>query len=121
MVCVELGFEADVAVLEPGGADDGFDELGFERSLRRVLAVKVFGELGEFGGVFAGDDAGGGVQSMLHGVEAGHGLALDGAGAGGVLGVHFVDCGGCHTTPCYHDDTGGQGRFRKFGLQIKEI
>ena len=100
MLSIELGFDADVAVAEPGGADEDFDELGFDRSLGGVLAMEIFGELGEFGGVFAGDDEGGGVQSVLHGVEAGDGLALDGAGAGGVLGVDFVDCGGCHTTPC---------------------
>ena len=88
-------------MLEPGGADDGLDQLGFDRALGFVLAVEVCGELGELGGVFTGDDEGGGVQSVLHGVEAGHGLAFDGGGAGGVLGVHPVDaCGGCHTTPC---------------------
>jgi hypothetical protein len=99
----ELGFEPSVTVLEPGGADDDFDELGFDGTGGCELAMEVFGELSELGGIFTGDDEGGGVQSMLHSVEAGDGLACDGGGAGGVLGVALVDCGSCercHTTPC---------------------
>ena len=33
---IELGFDAGVAVLEPGGADDGLDQLGFDGSLGLV-------------------------------------------------------------------------------------
>ena len=51
------------------------------------------------GGVFAGDDDGGGIDSVLQGVEAGGGLALDGAGSGGLLGIGPIGgdlSGGCH-------------------------
>ena len=63
------------------------------------VAVVGGGEGVVVGGIFAGDDDGGGIDSVLQGVEAGGGLALDGAGSGGLLrvGAICVDLGrGCH-------------------------
>src|SRR5258706_571469 len=51
------------------------------------------------GGIFAGDDDGGGVDAVFQGIEAGRGLALGGAGSGGLLrvGAIRVDLSrGCH-------------------------
>ncbi len=54
-------------------------------------ALLVFGGEGlEFGGVFAADDLRFGVKAGFNGVEAGDGLALDGAWAGGVLRVEAI-------------------------------
>ena len=59
-----------------------------------VLVEVVCGERFIFGGVFAGDDDGGGVDAVFQGIEAGGGLALGGAGSGGLqrvgaIGVDF--------------------------------
>ena len=51
------------------------------------------------GGVFAGDDEGGGVEAVFESVEAGGGLALGGAGSGGLLRVGAICVNlswGCH-------------------------
>ena len=45
------------------------------------IAVVGAGEGVVIGGIFAGDDDGGGGDAVLQGVEAGDGLALDGAGS----------------------------------------
>ena len=49
------------------------------------------------GGVFAGDDDGGGIDAVFQGIEAGSGLALDGAGSGGLQRVGAIggDLGWC--------------------------
>ena len=86
----DLGFDAGKAALQPGGADEGLDELGFELGGGAELAVEVGGELFERGGVFAGDDKGLGVNAEFPGVAAGGGLALDGVRAGGELRVGSV-------------------------------
>jgi len=43
-----------------------------------------------FGGVFAGKHDGGGIHTVLEGVEAGNGFAFDGPGTGGFLGVGAI-------------------------------
>src|ERR1035437_7286251 len=95
----EIGLDAPQAALLPIGAEHGSDVEGLGRGLGTELAVVVGGEGVVIGGIFAGDDDGGGVQSVLQGVEAGDGLALDGAGSGGLLGVGPIGgdlSRGCH-------------------------
>src|SRR5204863_4071068 len=83
------------AALLPVGADHGVDVKGFGGRGGMELAA-VFGDEGVvFGGVFAGDDDGLRVESMLQSVEAGGGLALGGAGSGGHLRVGAIGCGLC--------------------------
>ena len=96
---VEIGLDALEAALLPIGAEHGIDVEGFGGGLGAVLVVVVGGEGVVIGGVFAGDDDGGGVDAVLQGVEAGGGLALDGAGSGGFLRVGAIGgdlSGGCH-------------------------
>jgi hypothetical protein len=44
------------------------------------------------GGIFAGDDDGGGVDAVFEGIESRDGLALDRAGSGRLLGVCLIRC-----------------------------
>ena len=63
------------------------------------VAVVVGDEGVVVGGIFAGDDDGGGVDAVFQGIEAGGGLALGGAGSGRLqrVGAICVDLGwGCH-------------------------
>src|ERR1035437_1232198 len=95
----EVSLDALEAALLPIGAEHGIDVEGFGGGLGAELVVVVGGERVVIGGVFAGDDDGSGVKAMFEGVEAGGGLALDGAGSGGLLGVGLVGgdlCWGCH-------------------------
>src|ERR1035437_1106546 len=95
----EIGLDAPQAALLPIGAEHGIDVEGFGGGLGTELAVVVGGKGVVIGGIFAGDDDGGGVQSVLQGVEAGDGLALDGAGSGGLLRVGAIGgdlSGGSH-------------------------
>ena len=112
---VEVGLDDLEAALVPIGAEHGIDVEGFGGGLGAVL-VEVMGDEGlVIGGVFAGDDDGFGVDAMLQGVEAGGGLALDGAGSGGLLrvGAIRVDlCGGCHDSDLAHGYWGFFGRER---------
>ena len=83
-----LGF-AEAAEL-PLGRYHGIEEetlLG-GGGLKALVIVK--GEGFEDVGVLARDDVGAGVNAGFEGIEAGNGLALLGAGAGGVLGVAAV-------------------------------
>ena len=48
------------------------------------------GEGFEFGGVFAGDDVGPGVDTGFEGVERGGGFAFGRGGAGGFLSVEAI-------------------------------
>jgi len=82
---VEVGLDALEAALLPVGAEHGVDVEGFGGGLGTEVAVVVGGEGVVVGGVFAGDDDGGGVDAVFQGIEAGGGLALGGAGSGGLL------------------------------------
>jgi hypothetical protein len=86
----ELGFDAAEAALDPLGGDEGVDE----RELVGIGGAEVEEEGSskgfEFGGVFAGDDVGPGVDAGFEGVERGGGFALGRGGAGGFLGVEAV-------------------------------
>jgi hypothetical protein len=98
---VELILDPGETALVPGGLDDGIYQGGFDGTLGSELGIKLRGEVGEELGIFSGDDERGGVGSMLQSIEAGSGLALSGAGAGGFLRIQAIGgdlCGRCHTT-----------------------
>ena len=102
------GLDAVIAAAHPDGADDGFEEVGFDGADGVELLFIVGGELIELGGIFAGDDHGLGGKAELEGVAAGDGLALDGARPGGQLSVGAIGVdlrGSCHDSLI----TDGQG------------
>ena len=84
---VEIGLDDFHAALEPVGAEHGVHVERFGGGLGAVLVAVVGGEGFVFGGVFAGDDGGSGVDAVFEGVETGGGLAFGRTGAGGLLGV----------------------------------
>src|SRR5712671_4474411 len=81
LVIPKLGFYAAEAALDPFGGDEGVDEGEFGRCSGLVLIVKRGGEGFEFGGIFAGDDVGPGVDAGFEGVERRGGFALGSFGA----------------------------------------
>jgi hypothetical protein len=83
-----LGF-AEAAEL-PFGGDYGVDEVALLGGGGLKTLVIVKGEGFENVGVLARDDVGAGVNAGFEGIEAGNGLALVGAGAGGAPGVAAV-------------------------------
>jgi len=86
----DRGLDAIIAAAHPDGADDGFEQVGFDGVDGVELLFVLGGELIEFGGIFAGDDHGLCGDAELEGVAAGDGLALDGARPGGKLCVGAV-------------------------------
>jgi hypothetical protein len=52
----DLGIDSVEAAEEPGGADDVVDQGAFDGGLRLAIEVEPFGEGGQSGGIFAGDD-----------------------------------------------------------------
>src|SRR5437763_192362 len=78
------------------------------RGTEEVEVAVVGGEGVVGGGVFTGDDDGGGVDAVLQGVEAGGGLALDGAGSGGLLRVGAI--GGDLSGACHDSDVARERR-----------
>jgi len=84
---VELALDAAVAALEPLGADELIEEELFDGGLGVEALGVVAGEGEELFGIFAGEEEGLGVEPELERVFGRGGLALDGAGAGGVLRV----------------------------------
>ena len=87
---MEIGLNGQEATLLPVGAQHGLDVEDFRGGLGTELAVVVGGEGVVVGGIFAGYDEGGGVDAVFECVEAGGGLALDGAGSGGFLRVGLI-------------------------------
>jgi len=87
---VEIGLDAQEAALLPIGAEHGVDVEVFGGGFGAELAVVVGGEGLIIGGIFAGDDEGGGVDAVFESVEAGGGLALGGAGSGRFLRVGLI-------------------------------
>jgi len=79
----DLGIDSVEAAEAPGGTDDVVDQEAFDGGLGLAILVEPFGEGGESGGIFAGDDGGLGVDSGFERVHAGGGLALGGARARG--------------------------------------
>ena len=86
----DLGFEAVHAALGPVGGDDLFEEEFLFGSDGLIESEVGSGKFDEVGFVLAGDDEGFGGGGMLQGIEAGGGLALSGARAGGFPGVEPV-------------------------------
>jgi hypothetical protein len=97
---IELRLDAAKAPLVPIGADHGVDVEGFGRVGRAEAGVVVADEGLVFGGIFAGDDNGFGVEAVLECVEAGGGLARIGAGSGRFLRVGAIGGDLCW---CSHD------------------
>ena len=81
VVVPELGVGEGIAAEEPVGVDEGGDEEGLFGSGGIPAEEVSVGEGTEFGGVFAGDDLGSGVEAGLEGVGTGGCLALGGAWA----------------------------------------
>ncbi len=99
-----LDFDTGEAALVPVRADDGVEQRGFDGADRVELGVIVKTEFLELGRIFSGDDEGGGIGTVFPGIEAGSGLALDGAWAGrklsvGAIGTDLSRC--CHTPSEY--------------------
>ena len=108
----EIGLDGFEAALLPIGADHGIDVEGFGGGLGAVLDEVLGDERVVDFGVFAGDDDGGGVHAVFQGVEAGGGLALDGAGSGGLLRVGAIGvdlCWGCHDSDLARERSGFRG------------
>lgn len=78
----ELGLDFAEAAEEPVGMDEGIDELALFGGSRAEALVVLDGEVFKDGGVLAANDGGLSVDAGFEGIEAGDGLALDGAGAG---------------------------------------
>jgi hypothetical protein len=120
---VEIGLDALESAFLPVGAEHGIDVEGFGGGLGVEVAVVVGHEGIVVGGVFAGDDDGGGVDAVFQGIEAGGGLALDGAGSGGLsaLARLALICAGVAMTQGYHGDFGSFGRdwAKSFGVNKK--
>jgi hypothetical protein len=68
-----------------------------------VVEVTLLGELLEIGETFAGEDEGFGVEAGFEAVHGRDGLACDGGGAGGFLGVTAV---GFYLTKGRHGGSG---------------
>jgi len=79
----DLGIDSVEAAEAPGGTDDVVDQEAFDGGLGLAIVVEPFGEGGQSGGIFAGDDGGLGVDSGFERIHAGGGLALGGARARG--------------------------------------
>ncbi len=83
-VIPELGFDAAEAALDPLGGDECVDERELRWAGGPIVEEVRGGEGFKFGGVFAGDDVGPGVDAGFEGVEAigvdlvlgGHGFVL---------------------------------------------
>jgi len=96
---VEVGLDTLEAALLPVGAEHGVDVEGLGGGFGTEVAVVVGDEGVVVGGIFAGDDDGGGVDAVFQGIEAGGGLALGGAGSGRLqrVGAICVNlCWACH-------------------------
>jgi hypothetical protein len=90
LVIPELGFNAAEAALDPLGGDEGVDEWELDGVGGAEVEHECGGEGFEFGGIFAGDDVGPGVDPGFESVERGGGFAFGGGGAGGFLGVAAI-------------------------------
>ena len=90
VVVPDLGVGERIAVEEPVGVDEGGDEEGLFGSGGVPAEEISVGKGAEFGGVFAGDDLGSGVEAGFQGIGTGGGLAPGGAWACGALRVAAV-------------------------------
>jgi len=89
-VLPELGLEfVEATDLPVGGYHDIHQEALHGGGGLEVVVV-FEGEGFQDGGIFAGDDLGLSVNAGLEGIEAGNGIAFDGARAGGILRIEAV-------------------------------
>jgi hypothetical protein len=98
-VADEVGGEEAIAAHEPVVLNEDVNEKAFDDAEGLELAVVLFGESGEGGGVFAGGGFIAGVDAGLEGIHAGNGFALSGARTGRVLciaAIRFDLFEGCH-------------------------
>jgi hypothetical protein len=95
----EFGIDSVEAAETPGGADDVVDQDAFDFGLRLATLVEAFGEGGEIGGIFAGDDGRFGVDTGFQRVHAGDGLTFGSAWACRVLRIAAVSF---NLTLCSH-------------------
>ena len=79
----ESGFDGAEAAKEPFIIDENIDERALLGGAGLEAVDVLGGEGGEFLGGFAFDDLGAGINAGFEGIEAGNGLALDRARAGG--------------------------------------
>jgi hypothetical protein len=86
----ELGFGGGEAAEGPLAADEVVEEDAGFGGGGVVALVELGGELLEAGEVLGGEDEGLGVDAGFEGVHGGSGLACDGGGAGGFLGVTAI-------------------------------
>jgi hypothetical protein len=93
VVVPDLGVGERIAAEEPVGVDEGGDEEGLFGSGGVPAEEISVGKGAEFGGVFAGDDLGSGVEAGFEGIGTGGGLALGGEWARGFFGVGAVGGG----------------------------
>jgi len=95
----ELGFEDAETAHEADGVNDAFEGVALIGGDGLVVFVVLGAEDFEGRGILTGEEYGLGVDTGLEGIEAGAGLALGGARAGGALGVEAVGLDllvGCH-------------------------
>jgi hypothetical protein len=89
LVLPDLGFGGGEAAEGPGGADEDIDLIALLGDFRLDALVVFLGEGVELEAILAGDDERLGIDTGFHGVHAGTGFALGGAGArGGVWRLH---------------------------------
>jgi len=98
--------DAVVAVTQPVGADCLLEDGAFDGSDGLVAVVVFGGEAIEFGGIFAWDDHGLGVDAELQGVAAGGGTAFCGARS---VRERAVSTAGCCLCRSSHDFTYSAG------------
>ena len=86
----ELGFEPEIAAVEPLTGDEGIDQRALLGGGGEPTIIVLSGESCEIGGAFAADDDRFGVEAGFEGIHGDDGLAFNGARAGGLLGVELV-------------------------------
>jgi len=89
-VIPELGFDAAESALDPLGGDEGVDERELDGIGRLVVEQELFGEVFEFGGIFAGNNMRPRVDTGLERVQRGSGFSFGRGGTGRFLGVEAI-------------------------------
>jgi hypothetical protein len=90
LVLPHLGFDGAVAAEEPLAVDEFVETMAGFGGDGSVAVVVLGYELFEIGDLFGGEDEGLGVKAGFQGIHGGAGLACDGGGACGFLGVAAV-------------------------------
>jgi len=90
LVIPDLAFDAGQAAEHPLGAGEGIDECALFGDGGLVAVVVFAKEDLDSGGILAEDEEGIGIDAGFQGIPGGARLALNGAGAGGILGIEAV-------------------------------